>query len=202
MSQFLNSLPKTVLAIGAIIAGFIFIILNDPPRTVCDSQMELFREAQKSFLYPQKSNGIERPAQIEDLIELCQHDNSPGGCFELFVRLKKLAVDLENIPRQCSETASSENAIDKWLWKSLKLMAQMAWGERAPASYFDKHGWFDASDISLYCDLRGSAERIFGPEKFSYWREGVIKDLPGADRLTREQLWSKTIFSTSCDSFR
>lgn len=202
MDQFLSTLPKSVIAFGAILIGFVFIVLNDPPKTVCDSQLELFREAQKSFLYPQKGSGLERPALIKELVEVCQHDNSPGGCFELFVRLKKLAVDLNNIPRQCSEKASAEPEISRWLWRSLKLMAQMAWGERAPASYSDKHGWFDGSDVALYCDLKKNAERLFGQEAFASWREGVIHELPQSDRLTREQLWSKTLFSTPCDSFR
>jgi len=202
MNQLLASLPKTVVALGAIALGFLLIVLFDPPRTVCDSQMELFREAQKTFLYPSSQRNIQKPPLIKELHAICQHDNSPGGCFELFQSLKKLSVDLDNIPRQCSEKAAGEAEIQQWLPKSLKLMVQIAWGEKSPLTYAQRHAWFDASDVALYCDLRKNAIRIFGESWFAQWRESIMKELPQADRMPREQLWQKSIFSTACDAFR
>jgi hypothetical protein len=202
VDQFIQSLPKTVLALLAIVIGFLLIIYFNPPHTVCDAQLDLFRESQRTFLYAATEKGFVRPPEIKHLYNTCQEDNSPGSCFEYFEKLKKLTTDLVNIPRECSATAAGETEISSWLWQSLKLMTQIAWGPKAPQSYLDKHSWFDASDVSLFCELKQNATRIFGEEKFAAWRETTMKELPQADKLSREQVWSKTILSTACDSYR
>jgi hypothetical protein len=65
-----------------------------------------------------------------------------------------------------------------------------------------KHSWFDASDVALFCDLKNSAIRMYGNEEFTAWREARMAEFPSADRLTRKDVWEKSIFSTSCDSYR
>ena len=177
MDQLLSSLPKTVIAIGAIIIGFILMRINDPPRTICDLQMELFRESQKKFLYTGTDAG--KPSVAQEAYGICKNDNSPGGCFEYFEKLKKLTVDLNNIPEQCATTAASDEKIQLWMQKSLTLMVEMAWGERAPASYMQKNGWFDGSEIALFCDLKRSTIRIFGDETYAEWREQILTSKPG-----------------------
>ncbi len=200
MDQFINSLPRTVIAIGAIIIGFFLMRLNDPPVTVCDLQMNLFRESQKKFLY--SASDLGKPSMAKEAYEICKGDNSPGGCFEYFENLKKLTVDLTNIPEQCAAKAAEEPQIQTWVQRSLKLMVQMAWGERAPASYVQKNGWFDASDISLFCDLKRSAIRIFGNDVYSQWREEILMSVPDYEKIGREQAWQKSLVSTPCDHYR
>jgi hypothetical protein len=203
LDRFLASLPKMVVALGAILIGFALMVMYDPPRTICDAQMELFRESQKSFLYTKASDGpISKQSRIHELHDLCMGDNSPGGCFEYFEGLKKLAADLNNIPNECAEKAGAEAEIETWLWKSLKIMALIAWGERAPASYTDKLAWFDSSEVVLFCELKKSASRIYGVERLDKWREELFTGLPEAEQLNREQLWQKSILSTSCDAYR
>lgn len=203
MDSLLTSLPKTVIAIAAIVLGFLLIIASDPPKTICDAQLELFMDSQKAFLYTAKGGiGLGSRAMATELHEMCKGDNSPGGCFEYFMKLKKLVVDLSNVPKQCAEVTGEDPAVQLWLWKSLTLMTQIAWGERAPASLSAKHAWFDASDLALYCDLKANAVRMYGNERFSAWREAQMQAFPQADRLTREQVWQKSIFSTNCDSYR
>ncbi len=202
MNQFLLGVPKFVIAIGAILIGFIFIILNDPPKTICDSQIELFKEAQKHFLYSHTEKGISIPAPIKARYEDCQKQPDPGGCFEYFLGLKKLVIDLRQIPAQCNETAAGTPEIRKWLWASLELMAQIAWGGKPPVSYLQRHAWYDASDVSTYCDLKEQVTKIFGKIAFEQWREKLLKTLPNAAGLSREQLWPLTIFSTKCESYK
>ena len=192
-----------VVAIGAILIGFALMVMYDPPRTVCDAQLEIFRDSQKSFLYVRSTDGpITAPSRIHELYDLCKGDNSPGGCFEYFEGLKKFAVDLGNIPNECAEKAGAESEINTWLKKSMKLMAEIAWGERAPASYTDKHAWFDSSEVVLFCELKKSANRIYGIEVMDKWREELFTQLPEAEKLNREQIWQKSIMSTSCDAYR
>ncbi len=56
MDKFLNQFSKTTQATVAIIAGMIFLtMIYDPPRSVCDTQMEKIKESQKLFLYKAKT---------------------------------------------------------------------------------------------------------------------------------------------------
>jgi hypothetical protein len=202
MDQFFSSLPKPLLAIGAILIGFLLIRLNDPPRTVCDVQMEIFRDSQKTFLYKQSKTELGQPSRVNQLYDLCVSETGPGGCFELFEGLKKLNADLRNIPYECSERAGSETEIKKWLTDSMKLMVRIAWGERMPAAHTLKNGWFDASELALFCDMKKSWVKMYGNEAYTVWREDLIKTLPKSDQLAREQVWQRSLLSTPCDSFR
>ncbi len=202
MDQFLAALPKPVLALGAIVLGFFLLVMFNPPATVCDSQMELFREAEQSFIYPMKTKGADHPALIIEMFDACQVSNDPGGCFNLFKGLKKLSVDLRNIPHQCSETAGDEKEIKAWLLRSLELMVQIAWGEKGPTSYYDKQSWFDSSDLALFCSLKSNASQILGEDAMNTWRIGVTQQLPMVAHMDKDDVWRKSLFSTPCDSYR
>ncbi|MCM2280870.1 MAG: hypothetical protein NDI61_03375 [Bdellovibrionaceae bacterium] len=200
MDQLIASLPARVVAIAAIVLGFLFFMLNDPPKTVCDIQLEVFQKEQEKFLYP-AAKGVRKP-EIDKDLEMCRLGAGPGGCFELFRKLRKLAVDIENIPRQCTEDAAQRAEIRKGIWGSLKLMVMLAWGERPPLTYVQKNGWLDASDVALYCRLKQQAVELFGREAWMGFRDSSTKDLPGAAQLTREQIWQRSLISTACENYR
>ena len=200
LDRLLATLPNWVIAVVAITIGFIFMRINDPPRTVCDLQMENFRDSQKKFLYAGDLKG--QLPEVKQGYDACKGDNSPGGCFQYFEQLKKLTVDLGNIPEQCSEKAAEEPQIQAWVLKSMSLMVQMAWGERAPASYLQRNGWFDGSEIALFCDLKKSAVRIFGSDAYAQWRETALTSVPDFSKIGREQAWQKSLVSTPCDYYR
>jgi hypothetical protein len=203
LDQLLNRLPKTMLALLVIVVGFVVIVVSDPPRTVCDSQLELFQQQQSEFLYGGKdSSGKNRPALVKKLYTTCQETNSPGGCFEYFLRLKKLNQDLDLIPKHCSETVAKDSTLKSWLLGSLKIMTEISWGDRGPASFTRKNAWFDASDLSMFCGLKKQALRIYGVETMDQWREGVLANLPEAAKLDHESLYQKSLVSTPCEAYR
>lgn len=204
MDQVIASLPKAFVAIVVLSLGLFFLRQVQPPVTICDAQMEIFKDSQKKFLYPQESenSAIKKSSLAAKLFEQCSNDNRPGGCFEFFENLKKMTIDLGNIPEQCIEAAGGQDEIRTWLWKPLRLMVQMAWGSRAPASYLQKNGWFDSSEITLFCSLRRHAKRLYGAEEFAQWQEGLLKELPDADKMNREAVWQRNLLSTSCDLYR
>jgi len=200
LDQILNSMPKTVLAILAIIIGFFVIVQSDPPRTVCGSQLELFQQQQKEFLYGGTQNSKQPLAN--KYYSVCKESNSPGGCFEFFLRLKKLNQDLESVPSQCSEEFAQEDTLKSWIMKSMKLMTDISWGDRGPASVTRKNAWFDASDLSMFCDLKKHATRIYGVEVLDQWRESTLSSLPEAEKLDHESLYQKSLISTPCEAYR
>ena len=167
--------------------------------------MELFRDSQKKFLYRQPSEAsIKKVVLVKTLFDECSNDNSPGGCFELFQNLKKMLADLQNIPEECAETAGAEPEVEKWLWQALKLMIDMAWGPKPPQSYMQKKGWFDSSELTLYCGLKHHAIRIYGQKTFSEWQEKILVSMPNPDKipLDRTQAWNRSLLSTQCELYR
>jgi hypothetical protein len=203
MDQFLASLPKSFIAIVAIVITLLVLRQWDPPRTVCDTQIEYFKDAQKKFLYPEStSSEVKKQALVKTLFETCNNENNPGGCFEYFESIKKMLTDLKNVPEQCSEAIGEVPEVQQWTWKTLRLMVQMAWGPKPPISYIQKNGWFDSSELSLYCGLRQEAIRIYGREKYGEWQEQMLQSMPGAEKLDRNQIWQRHLLSTPCDLYK
>ena len=202
MGNLFSSLPKTILAVLALVVGFVFIILNDPPKSVCTVQLENFKEAQKRFLYSETNNGVRRPAQVEELLRLCRNSNGPGGCNELFLKLKILNEDLESVPSQCASTLASETEVNTHLWKSYRIIVELAWGARPPVGYENRYAWMGSSDVALFCTLKRNLIATFGEDRHKNFQEEIFKTLPGAESLTRDQIWQRTILSTRCDSVK
>lgn len=204
MDQFLARIPKTTLALLAIVIGFVVIVLSDPPKTACGSQLELFQREQADFLYAGTTGSTSslKRALAKQLFDECKSGNSPGGCFEFFVRLKKLNQDLDSVPRQCAETMAGDDTLKAWVLNSMKLMSQISWGDRGPASIARRNAWFDSSDLSLFCGLKKNASQMYGADKVDDWREGVLASLPEAEKLDREQLFQKSLFATPCEMYR
>lgn len=199
MDEFLRRAPRTVLALLAIVVGYALIIGFNPPRTICDEQMDVFLESQKAFL-SSSSEKIRKTAATE-LYELCKSDNGPGGCFDFFLNLRSMADGLERVPKNCAETVGANELVQSWIFKALTLLAQIAWGDSSSGVYISrKHSWLDASDFRLYCRLKTLATRFYGDDAFQTFRESVLSSLPGADKMTREQKWSRSIFSSSCEN--
>jgi hypothetical protein len=198
MDELLRRAPKMLVAIGAIVLGYILIIAFNPPRTICDEQLDVFRQTQKSFLFSNSKKMTKTVA--EEMFELCKSSNEPGGCFDLFLNLRNMVDSLERMPKNCHATVGEEPMVKKWILKSLTLFAQIAWGESTAGVYISrKHSWLDAADFRLYCRLRLLSTKYYGDDSFQAFRESVMTDLPGADKMSREQRWSRSIFSSPCE---
>lgn len=202
MNQLLASLPARVIAIGAIIIGLILILLNDPPRTICDTQLGVFKEAQSRFLFRQDIKGVSRTPDFERELETCRGSAGPGGCFELFEKLKRFLTDLEDIPQQCSVEAGDLKEVRGALLETARVMALLAWGDRAPIAYTQRFGWFDSADVALFCRIKHQASVLYGKENWEKFRLAISKELPQANTLTPDQIWQRSIFSTSCQGFK
>ncbi len=198
MDEFLRRAPRTVLALAAIVIGYIVIIGFNPPRTVCDEQLDVFRESQAAFMNP-SGKKVAKSAAAE-MFDLCKSDNGPGGCFDFFINIRTMVDGLERIPKNCAETVAADDLIKNWLLRALSLMTQIAWGDPSQAAYVSrKHSWLDAADFRIFCRMKTLAVRYYGEDGFQQFRESVLATLPGADKMSRDQKWSRSIFSSPCD---
>ncbi len=201
MNQFLNQLSKGTLAILVIGAGILFIIVNDPPRTICDIQVERFRESQQRFLYSEKRGVVEMRPEFERLINHCKATNSPGGCLEFFLQLRTLGADLNKVSSECRRAVGRIGQLKSRILESMELMTRLAWGDRPPLNYNVKFGWLDVADMSLFCSLRGHLELFYGQSEWDSFRETMFKELPGINELERNVAWELMILSENCARF-
>ena len=202
MDEIIGRFPPKLVAFFALLIGLVFIILNDPPKTACSAQVDLFRESQRRYIFASKIKGLTRTPDIEKDLESCRHGNGPGACFDLFDALKRMAEDIENIPRSCAGTAAAIPELKYAVFAPLKLMVQAAWGDAPPQSIAQKNGWLDASDIALYCRLKEHAIGLFGADAWAKFRIEVLKGLRGASLLGAEPVWQRSLLSTPCENYR
>jgi hypothetical protein len=201
VKRIFSLLPKGVIAFLAIVGGIAYIIISSPPHTVCDSQIEVFRKTQQSFLFLNpKKKGI-KTTKYEILRDNCKATNNPGGCYELFQELKTMNRDLETLPKECSSAVGSVTEVKRAIWESAELMVALAWGEKPPSTYYSKFGWLDRADISLFCSLKARATGLFGESQWNSFRERVFKTLPGAAEMARNQIWDMSILSENCTRY-
>ncbi|OFZ17755.1 MAG: hypothetical protein A2Z20_02660 [Bdellovibrionales bacterium RBG_16_40_8] len=202
MTEWFKTLSKTMLVTIVLTAGVLFIVLSDPPRTVCDSQIELFSEKTKGFLTITKMKYIERTkSRFNMLMDTCKTTNTVGGCYELFYSLKQMLKDVGTVSPACYSKLSGNSGFSEAIWKSLELMAQLAWGDKPPQATGLKVGWFDHADLNLMCELKSVAINIFTQSKWDSFVDGFFKSLPGVTELSREDAWQRMLFSVSCTGY-
>jgi hypothetical protein len=205
MGQLINSIPKGLLAFLVLFGGILFIVLSDPPKTVCDAQIDLFKKSQNTFLYAnEKSKALKKTTQFGRLFENCKATNDPGGCLQLFQLTKKMLDDLASVPRECRSKVAGLNETKNVINYVLELIVRLAWGEKPPQTYGQKMGWIDVADISLYCQLKSLKIEFFGNESWEGhdgMRERIMRTLPGADQMSRNQVWDFSILSENCERY-
>ena len=201
MGAFFRSLPKNILAFLAIAGGIVFIVLQDPPKSVCDSQVNLIKEMQSAFLYKDEffpKSKVIKTTKYQYLRERCKSTNDTGGCYELFQEMKNLLRDVATLSRECASAAGGVKEIRTAIWETLDLIVRLAWGEKPPSAYSAKFGWLDTADVSLYCKLKERAQLVFGEPAWNSFREKMMADLPGAKELPRNQVWDMSLLSENC----
>ena len=199
MADFFRALPKNILAFLSIAGGIVLILVIHPPYTVCESQIEVVKKAQQSFLYREKPNSeVLKTTKYQYLRDRCKASNDPGGCYELFRGVNVLLEDMNALSQACGPAAGSTNEIHRALWETVELLLRLAWGEKPPDLRTAKFGWLDVADVTLFCKLKTRISSVYGDEQWVAFREKMMTELPGAKALTRNQIWDLSLFSENC----
>jgi hypothetical protein len=202
MVQWLSGLPKSLLVALVLSVGILFIVLSDPPRTVCDSQIEKFKETTSEFL---SLDPLKKPnrkqTRFAKLVETCKSTNSSGGCYELFYSVKQMLKEAETLSPECRPKLAGLTGYSATIWETASLMSQIAWGAKPPVSVALKVGWFDPADLNLFCQLKESAIQVFGEARWNTFADGFFKTLPGAQEMDRNEAWQRMLLSLNCSGY-
>ena len=201
MIEWLKSLPKVMFVTLVLGAGVLFIVISDPPRNLCDSQIDVLNADTNRFLGSDPQKPSQATSNYVRLRDICKSTNTPGGCYEFFSELKKMVKEMRAVSPECQKKITSSGAVIGAVWESLDLLARIAWGNEPPLTAAVRAGWLDAADLNLFCELKTQVLRIHSEERWNSFVEGYFKSLPGADKLPRSDVWQRMLFSTNCASY-
>ena len=201
LDNYIAKFPKGLVAFVVITLGIAFIVINDPPKTLCDSEVEIFKKDHRHFLAPiPKSN--KNITQYDLQKDLCKRANGPGGCYEFFTQVRKLLQSIEGTPKQCRQKIGNIPQVKKALWQTARLFTHMAWGSSPPTSSYEKLGWYDYSDINTFCRLQDRIKELYGAREWSEMQEAMFIKLPGANQIPRDKAWNLMLLSVNCYQYQ
>lgn len=206
MFKFLADMPRPLIALIVMTIAIGVIWFNNPPRTVCDTQIEAFRKSQAGKFFDTKGKTKLVPAQVRGLRRLCEeglgrqselNNFSAGICFEYFYLLKGMLADLSIMNSECVAEVFNIGHFQDQIAAALLLLAEMAWGPEVPRSV-GNFGSLQMADLALYCKIKDAIILGRGDEGWEKIQRHTIKKLKGSDQLTYPEAWSRSIFAFNC----
>ncbi|MGE3975157.1 MAG: hypothetical protein AB7F59_11590 [Bdellovibrionales bacterium] len=191
-------IPQGLLIFLVLVGGLIFILLAQPPHSVCEPQMEIFKTSQEGFLFLNPSKSYLKTTGFQKTLDFCKHGNNAGSCFEFMQGLQKMMDVTLSSPAECHGGITELTEVSSATWRGLELMTRAAWGAAAPKSSMERQGWLDAPAMELYCRLKKFAITNYGQGAWSSFVESQLPQLPGASELQRSDAWQRTILSDPC----
>jgi len=224
MEQFLNSLPKPVLALLVLFVGVLVFMLLEPPRTVCDTQVDSLKTTQAGVLFAQslKKEG-KIPPKIFAAKESCRLGNSAGSCFEYFGYIKAITQGVASAATECTGQMFEVKEVKSAILDATEIMARMAWGELPPDPGLTRFGWLTEAELNLFCRIKNVYTRAYGEAGWHELRKKIFAKLPGplpslavaptggaalgseppraVTVMSEQEIWDRSIFSVRCDLY-
>ena len=211
MNSFFASIPKLAIGPIVVVVMILYFIYDDPPKTVCDLQVEIFKKENQSYLYGSAKKGVSFSPEYQRQLALCHQQNSPGACFDWMEGIKKTIRSSHNIPDVCSadqlsfgrrlkQMTGSEDglgAFKKWLSVSLFTYSQISWNDGAVVRQ-GLYNWLDQEDVLAFCQLRREYIRLYGKEAYTQLQNGLHAQLIKLKSKTPKEAWERTVLSYNC----
>ena len=199
MLEWLLSLPRKLFVTLVLAGAVLFIVLQDPPHTVCRTEINNFKFAQSGILYKDdRDRQLKTPPLMEVLIKDCKKYNNPGSCYTLFAKVKHFLKDFRKISPECYKYALALARIKKTLLEIYDLLIRIAWGDAPPTQYHNKLSWLGVADVQFFCTLKAHIIDLYGKEQLRLKELSVLKKLPGAANLSENSIRELSIVSEKC----
>lgn len=186
----LYKLPRPVLAALFIGIGIAFILLNDPPHHICDTQMEHFKSQQKIL------------GNFKKHTLVCRETNSPGGCYEMFSHLNRTLKNFYLVSKECLIPLSKNAEVKNTLLEGIELMVRLAWREETLVGRADKFHWLGKADMNLFCRIKDRLIVLYGHKTFQDFEKQLLTSLSSDKNANPEAVRKKSILSEYCANYR
>ncbi len=170
-----------------LVIGLAGIMYFNPPHTVCDSKKDVYFDSVKK----QTKNFLKNLA-------LCKEHTEMGGCLPFLSAVEKMLGYLDELGTQCKPELIKDDMTHRWIQTSMEMMVRGAWGTRAPVSAQTKNGWLELSQLSTFCKLKKSLVEIYTDDAWMTFIESMLRDLPDAQTIGRNEAWARSILSNTC----
>lgn len=197
MKAWLQSIPKFIVGPAAVILGIIYFVVQDPPKTICDEQFEIFKKENSRYLYSYEKNSITVPPGIKRDLEACRAGNSPGGCFDWLEGLKKMIHGTRNIPDECGARIQELDPLKQWLDQSVFLFSQISWNSTITVRD-GLFNWLEDDDMAMYCRLKDEYIRLLGKDAWRQLENLLGMQLMKLKKTNKKETWERTILSHHC----
>ncbi len=193
----LKNMPRPLLVLLVLSGAALFIMLGDPPKDVCDAQLEVFLSAQAGRLNSLKG-------RVNSLwtrtAKYCQETKTLGGCAEFHDAVRAALRDIQNAPMECVPRLVSQDWVQKTLIDSMVLMVQMAWSEGVPELGPSVYGWMGMTELALFCNLKYHVQKVMLDEEWEAFVRKTISKLPRSSEVSFEDGYIRSLFSVRCES--
>jgi hypothetical protein len=215
LEQQLSQLPKTALALIAITGTVILLFLFNPPHSICDTQSDTLKDNLAGPLFVTKVKANTIPPRILQAKESCTTGHSAGACYEYFGILKVIARQVVEGSPECRANLYDIPEVRMALRDGIEIMALLAWGSQPPASPALRFGWLQESELAAFCILKDTYIKAKGEEGWTGLRLEINKKFPGekaaanafetdgpraSEKMSEQEIWTKSIFSVRCDA--
>ncbi len=196
LSEILNkiesSLPQWLLAMIVIFCAIVFMVYNEPPHELCDTQKNAFIKQQKKFLASKN---------YDNFFQKCLSSNNRGACEPYFKGFKKILDDFKVIDEKCSQTIAQLSRIRSALTSFLVQVARLAWKDSGPTTGYNRGGWFDSSHFRTFCRVKSRYNQSYGEAAYRVLVKKVLAILPNTKKLTNIQKQERSLFATPCSRY-
>lgn len=181
---------KPLVIFVVLVAGVLFIVLSDPPKSLCDTQIESFRDHEVGNIFPGKGKRLARSPRFNQSYDRCMATNNSGGCSEFFMSVEKFLNNTNVIGADCLVSFSEAEDVKKVFTEGYRLMNQLAWRSRTESTIGGdpRVGWLTYSFLNTYCHLRDRYQLFYSDEGVDSLNEIVIADL---SKLSSDESQSK-----------
>lgn len=184
--------PQWFLALVVIFMAIGFMVYNQPPHQLCDTQKRAFISQQKKFLASSAYN---------QFFERCLLSNNRGACEPYFVGFEKVMDDFKVVDPQCLKPVAEMKKLKSSLTSFLVQVARIAWGDDGPETVYKRANWLGPSHLRVFCRIKSSYQRFYGEPQYNRLVEKILEILPNGKKLTRIQKKDRSLFSTPCSQY-
>lgn len=211
-------LDSKLLPFAVILIGTLFFFFNDPPHSICTTQIESYRKSLRGKIYGYRDQKNIVPPKIKRAVEVCREGKSSGSCIDYFELINAMMLNQNQVENQCLPELYAEKDILDNLKKFFVISSVLAWGEETPKE--SKTNWFSESNILVFCKVKRSLEEQLPKEEYDSLIESILNQFPyeklsfefsetseeyqknkAVLKLERQEVFSKSILSLRCERY-
>ncbi len=196
------SLPKKLLVTLLLAAGVAFVILQNPPKGICDVQKENYIANNVVFLFPKSKSSSSNKKEnsfYETALEECRQNNSPGGCYSLFSSVHRLIRSFNNVDSKCHKQVAQIKEVRTALFSLYSLFVEISWAEGPQNELSNPLAWLSVNDVATFCQVKNQIYYFYEESELSQLEQKIFIDI--AAEHSEQEIRKFSILSENCSQY-